>query len=63
MDGLPTTESNAAFDQSLKARNQDWGLRDLALLDSFAKEGNLVRECTIDMPANNMTLLYRKTSY
>jgi len=59
VDGKPTTESNAAFDTSLKSRNSEWGLRDIADLDSLAQDVGLTRTGMIPMPAHNFTLLYR----
>lgn len=57
--GAPKAPSNLAFDANLKARNAQWGLRDLADLDIEAKEAGLVRSDRIAMPANNLVLVYR----
>lgn len=51
--------SNAAFDASLKARNPDWGLRDRADVEAAAKAEGLVLTRRVEMPANNLTLLFR----
>ena len=61
-DDVETAPSNLAFDESLKARNDAWGLRrveDVAAL--AAKEGLLLEERRA-MPSNNMMLLFRKRS-
>ena len=58
VDGKPTTDSNAAFDVSLRGRNPEWGLRDVSDLDSLAEEVGLIRTGMIPMPANNFTLVY-----
>ncbi len=55
-----TAPSNIAFDQSLKARNPEWGLRDLADMDGLAGRYGFAREPSIEMPANNLALIYRK---
>ncbi len=57
---VPTAESNIAFDGSLRARNPAWGLRDAAALDALAQEAGLARTARIAMPANNLTLVWRK---
>jgi len=51
--------SNLAFDADLKARDPDWGLRNV---EDFAAAGNdrgLKLEATRAMPANNLMLLLR----
>ena len=57
-NGVHNAPSNAAFDESLKARNPSWGLRDLADLERVAVASGLRLVETIEMPANNMTLVY-----
>lgn len=59
VEGRFTTESNRRFDASLRARNPEWGVRDLAEIlvesrDAFALEA------TVDMPANNLSLIFRR---
>jgi len=58
--GVHTAPSNADFDQSLKGRDPKWGVRDINDVAREANDAglNLVRE--IDMPANNLTLLFKK---
>lgn len=55
-----TATSNLAFDASLKARNPAWGLRDRAELDKLASAAGFVRSARHVMPANNLTLVYRR---
>lgn len=58
--GRHTAPSNEAFDQSLKARNPAWGVRDLeATVEAAAREGLKLEE-TVPMPANNQTLVLRR---
>lgn len=57
---VDTTQSNLEFDASLKSRNPAWGLRDLAWVDDLAAAHGLERTARHAMPANNLTLVYRK---
>lgn len=57
--GVETAASNLAFDQSLKARNPEWGLRHLDEVDRVASEYGFERASRHEMPANNLTLVYR----
>lgn len=56
-----TAPSNAAFDQSLKARNPEWGVRDLEDVTAAARESGLERHAIFEMPANNLTVVFRVT--
>jgi SAM-dependent methyltransferase len=57
--GVPTAASNEAFDESLKARNPSWGLRDLEVVEAEAARHGLRLERVVEMPANNLTLVFR----
>ena len=57
----PLAPSNAAFDESLKARDPDWGLRDRDAVAAAAKAEGLALTRRIEMPANNLMLLFRRT--
>lgn len=57
--GVETAESNLAFDESLKARDPAWGLRDVADMDRVAAEWGFARTGRVEMPANNLVLVYR----
>ena len=57
--GVPTAESNEAFDHSLKARDPRWGLRDVEAVTAATTGFALDR--LIEMPANNLILVYRRT--
>ncbi len=59
--GLPTAPSNEAFDKSLRARNPLWGLRLLDDLVGEAQLRGLRLEQVVEMPANNLTLVFRKS--
>ena len=56
---VPLAPSNAAFDDSLKSRDPRWGLRDCAAVVREAREHGLHLTCRIEMPANNLMLLFR----
>jgi hypothetical protein len=58
--GVPTAPSNLAFDASLKVRNAEWGLRSVEWLDQLAATHGFSRTRRVAMPANNLTLVYRK---
>jgi hypothetical protein len=56
---IPLAPSNAAFDESLKARNPDWGLRDREAVEAVARLHGLSATLRVEMPANNLMLLFR----
>jgi cyclopropane fatty-acyl-phospholipid synthase-like methyltransferase len=57
-DGVHNAPSNAAFDVSLKASNPTWGLRDITDLERIAESSGLGLRKIIEMPANNMFLVF-----
>ncbi len=57
---VPTAPSNEAFDESLKARNPDWGLRDLEDVVAAAERTGLSFDRLFEMPANNVTVVFRR---
>jgi hypothetical protein len=60
--GHPLAESNAAFDADLRRRNPEWGLRDVADVTALATQHGLTLENIVEMPANNLSLLFRAGS-
>lgn len=59
--GVPTAPSNEEFDQSLGARNPEWGLR---LLDDVVAAGEaqgLAFDRRVAMPANNLIVAFRRS--
>lgn len=53
--------SNAAFSESLSARNPTWGVRDLySQIAPLAHQAGLTLEDIIEMPANNLMVFFRK---
>jgi hypothetical protein len=57
---VPTAPGNLAFDQSLKARDSRWGLRDLDAVVARAASYRLARERVVEMPANNLSVVFRR---
>ena len=56
--GEHTAPSNAAFDENLRGRDPNWGVRNLdAICD--AADGFILEE-RIEMPANNQMLVFRR---
>lgn len=58
--GRHTAPSNEAFDASLKTRNPAWGVRDVADVESAARENGLQLREIVEMPANNLSLVFEK---
>jgi SAM-dependent methyltransferase len=58
--GRHTTPSNAAFDESLKARDPAWGVRDLDEVVALANRHGLALSRTVAMPANNLSVVFRR---
>jgi cyclopropane fatty-acyl-phospholipid synthase-like methyltransferase len=58
--GRHTAPSNEAFDQSLKARNPQWGVRNLEDVALTAAAAGFELQSIHDMPANNLSVVFRK---
>ena len=59
-DGVATAPSNLAFDLDLRARDPDWGLREVEAFAAAAAERGLHPVERRAMPANNLMLLLRR---
>ena len=62
IEGKHLSESNKLFDMSLKTENNDWGLRNLGDINKQAIINGFKENQLIQMPANNLTLIYKKVS-
>lgn len=60
LDGAHTGPGNAAFDDTLRARNPDWGIRDIAELKEIAFPLGFQAPEIISMPADNRLIVFRK---
>ena len=58
--GQHTAPSNAAFDASLRAQDPEWGVRDLNSVVDLARQRALELAESVRMPANNLSLVFRK---
>ena len=58
--GVTTAPSNEAFDLSLRARDPEWGVRDLEQVAAEAERNGLGLERVVPMPANNLSVVFRK---
>ena len=57
---VETAPSNLSFDESLKARDPAWGLRDLAEVKALAAANGLRFAERVAMPANNLIVVFEK---
>lgn len=58
--GKHTAVSNAVFDTSLHEANAEWGVRDIADLEKLALANGLVLRDIVEMPANNLVLVFER---
>jgi len=58
--GRHTAPSNEAFDIALRAQNPKWGIRDLEDVARVANEEGFDLVETIEMPANNLSVVFQK---
>ena len=56
---VPLADSNAAFDAALRQQNALWGLRFVEDIAAEAHVSGLHLDSVIDMPANNLSLIFR----
>jgi len=59
-DGRHTAPSNAAFDASLRTSNKEWGVRDLGEVAALAGRHDLDFAERVAMPANNLSVVFRR---
>lgn len=56
---VSTAQSNLAFDQQLRERDPEWGLREVEDFEAEAVKRGFELERANQMPANNLMLLFR----
>ena len=59
--GKHTALSNAVFDSSLRGQNSEWGVRDVEALEKLAAGVGLKLVEIVEMPANNLTLVFERS--
>jgi SAM-dependent methyltransferase len=59
--GKHTALSNAVFDASLRERDGEWGVRDIADLEQLADRAGLILREVAEMPANNLILTFARS--
>jgi len=59
-NGGHTAPSNEIFDQSLRQQNSEWGVRVLETVADAAAEAGLTLDEVIEMPANNLSVVFRR---
>jgi SAM-dependent methyltransferase len=55
--GRHTAPSNDAFDESLRQRDPEWGVRDLEAVVETAERHGLALSKVVEMPANNLSVV------
>lgn len=58
--GRHTAPSNEEFDQTLRARDESWGVRDVEAVEELASAQGLVLDERVAMPSNNQCLVFRR---
>jgi SAM-dependent methyltransferase len=58
--GRHTAPSNQAFDERLRGEDPRWGVRDVGDLDRLAGSSGFAPAEIVEMPANNLSLVFRR---
>ena len=59
-DGRHTSPGNAQFNLDLRARNPEWGVRDLEAVSDVAAAAGFDLAEIVGMPANNFSLVFKR---
>ena len=62
IDNKHISQSNYLFDKSLKMQNKNWGVRNLDEVNKEANNNGFAQKELIFMPANNLSIIYKKVS-
>jgi len=60
--GKHTAPSNQAFDESLRTQDHEWGVRDLDDVTDQANKNGLTLLDSYKMPANNLSVVFQRSS-
>ncbi len=60
--GEHTAASNAAFDEYLRTENPEWGVRNLDDVIAVARAQNLRLQQIYQMPANNLSVVFQRST-
>ncbi|MCB1522209.1 MAG: DUF938 domain-containing protein [Hyphomicrobiaceae bacterium] len=60
--GRHTAVTNETFDADLRQTNPEWGVRDLETVAELAAANGFAPPSVIEMPANNLSLVFRRQS-
>ncbi|MDZ7957721.1 MAG: DUF938 domain-containing protein [Aulosira sp. DedQUE10] len=60
--GEHTSQSNAAFDEYLRAQNPQWGVRNLDDVVAAASAEYFILKQTYQMPANNLSVVFERSA-
>ena len=60
LEGSKTAQSNLQFDQTLKARNPDWGVRNLSSVKHIFADAVFNMADRIEMPKENRLIIFEK---
>jgi cyclopropane fatty-acyl-phospholipid synthase-like methyltransferase len=60
VDGRHTAPSNEHFDDWLRSQDRAWGVRDLGAVTDLAARNGFVWSETVPMPANNVSVVFRR---
>ena len=55
-----TAPSNISFDESLRQRNPEWGIRQLEDVIAISKQNSLPLVDVVEMPSNNLSVIFQK---
>lgn len=60
-DGAHTAPTNEAFDSQLRATDAAWGVRNMEDVVELARQSGLSMEEAVPMPANNFSLVFKRS--
>ena len=63
VEGIPFKDSNINFDCALRTQNPEWGIRNLENIICEAEKVGFSFEKTVAMPANNLSVIFRREDF